>query len=154
MAFTPKITKARFVFSPFSSEEMLSLGDTVSKSIIDRIKSGTNCNDQPAKPLKPGRAGKRGYPDRKATAGIAPIRNWISPIRWPKDRIKTLRALKTKSANENRVTIGFIDPKADQIAHINNGQERMFGLSPKDTKVLVDTVTAMKRKLVSVKKIA
>jgi hypothetical protein len=154
MAFAPKITRARYVYSGFSSEQMASLGGTVLTSVVDRIKKGVNCEDSPAKPLKPGRNGKTGYPDAKARRGIAPIRNWISPIQWPKNRIKTLRALKVKTANENRVVIGFIDPKADQIAHINNRQEKMFGLSPKDREVLLETVNEMKRGAVTVKRIA
>jgi hypothetical protein len=133
---------------------MASLGDTVLKAVSTRIKKGVNCEDNPAKPLKPGRNGKPGYAEYKARRGIAAVRNWISPIQWPKNRIKTMRALKVKAANENRVIIGFIDPKADRIAHINNMQEKMFGLSPKDREVLLDTVTEMKRGAVSVKRIA
>ena len=154
MAFKPKITRARFVYSGFSSEQMASLGDTVLKAVSARIKSGQNCQDLPAKPLKPSRNGKKGYPEQKSARGIAPIRNWISPIVWPRNRIKTMRALKVKTANENRVVIGFIDPKADQIAHINNRQEKMFGLSPKDREVLLETVNEMKHGAVVVKKIA
>jgi hypothetical protein len=154
MAFTPKITRARFVYSGVSSEQMASLGNAVLNAVADRIKKGVNCQDSPAKPLKPGRNGKLGYPDYKARRGIAPIRNWISQIQWPKNRIKTMRALKVKSANENRVVIGFIDPAADRIAHINNMQEKMFGLSPKDREVLLETVNGMKRGAVTVKRIA
>src|SRR5690349_21168894 len=128
MAHSPKITRARFVYSGVTSQQMASLGDTVLKAVSARIKKGVNCEDNPAKPLKPGRHGKKGYPDQKAARGVAPIRNWISPVQWPKNRIKTMRALKVKSANENRVVIGFIDPRADQIAHMNNQQEKMFGL--------------------------
>lgn len=141
--FKTRISRARFVHSPFTSEQMAGLGEVVLQSVVGRIKRGENCEDFPAKPLKPGRNGKKGYPEQKTAAGIAPIRNWISPIRWPKDRIKTLRALKVKSANENRVVIGFIDPRADRIAHFNNLHDKQFGLSPKDKHVLLSGVAAM-----------
>ena len=154
MAFKPKITRARFIYSGFTSEQMASVGDTVLKAVSVRIKQGVNCQDLAAKPLKPGRNGKKGYPEQKSARGIAPVRNWISPIQWPKNRIKTMRALKVKTANENRVVIGFIDPRADQIAHINNLREKMFGLSPKDREVLLETVNEMKHGAVEVKRIA
>ena len=50
-----------------------------------------------------------------------------------------------KSANENRVVLGFIDPQADLIAHINNMRERQFGLSPSDAEVLRRIVEATRR---------
>lgn len=31
-----------------------------------------------------------------------------------------MRSLKVKSASENRVVIGFVDPNADRIADVNN----------------------------------
>lgn len=154
MAYTPRITRARYVYTSFSSEQMASLGDDVTNDVLARIKKGVNCDDQPAKPLKPGRNGKKGYPEQKEARGIPGIRNWISPVRWPRNRIKTLRALKVKSANENRVVIGFIDSRADQIAHINNRQEKMFGLSPKNKEKLVSIVETMKRRALAIKKIA
>ena len=54
MAFKPKITRARFVYSGFTSEQMASIGDTVLKAVSARIKQGVNCQDLAAKPLKPG----------------------------------------------------------------------------------------------------
>lgn len=138
-------THAKFVYSPFSAEQMTELADAVRDSVILRIKSGINCEEKPAKPLKPGRNGKLGYPDYKSRAGIPPIRNWISQIVWPLGRIKTLRALKVKTANENRAVIGFVDPKADLIAHFNNKIDRQFGMSPVDKKVALDTANAILR---------
>jgi hypothetical protein len=154
VAFTPKITRARYVYSSASAEQMAGLGATVLGSVADRIKRGVNCEDAPAKPLKPGRNGKKGYPDYKAQRGIAAIRNWISPNPWPRGRVKTLRALNVKTANENRVVIGFIDPKADQIAHINNQREKQFGVSPKDREVLTGAVEEIKRSSLGIKKTA
>jgi hypothetical protein len=61
-----------------------------------------------------------------------------------------------KAANENRAVIGFIDPEADRIAHINNQREKQFGLSPKDEEVLKRVVhaTAMQARVVRTTKVA
>jgi precorrin isomerase len=52
--------------------------------------------------------------------------------------------------------IGFIDPEADRIAHINNQREKQFGLSPKDEEVLKRVVhaTAMQARVVRTTKVA
>jgi hypothetical protein len=136
MAFQTKITRARFAVGPFSSEQMQQIGQVVLDSIITRIQKGVNALDQPAKPLKPGRNGKKGYPDYKIARGLQPIRDWTL-------RGKTMRALKVKSANENRVVLGFLDPQSDAIAHFNNLRERAFAVSPNDQKVFAAAVTAM-----------
>ena len=96
-------------------------------SIAARIGKGLNVNDAPAKPLKPGRNGRRGYPDYKAARGLQPFRDWF----WTG---RTMRSLKVKSASENRAVIGFVDPNADRMAHVNNLREKQFGISPKDRK--------------------
>jgi hypothetical protein len=129
MAFTAKITRARFVLGPFSSEDMLSIANTLRGSIAGRIGKGLNANDAPAKALKPGRNGRRGYPDYKKARGLQPIRDWF----WTG---RTMRSLKVKSANENQAVIGFVDPNADRIAHVNNLREKQFGVSPTDRQAL------------------
>ena len=139
MPFQAKITPARFVLGPFTSEDMLTIGNVVVESIKDRIHKGLNINDQPAKPLKPGRNGKKGYPDYKAARGLQPFRDWF----WTG---RTLRSLKVKSASENRCVIGFVDPNADRIAHVNNIRERAFGVSPKDRQAMVAVIKAVLRK--------
>jgi hypothetical protein len=139
MPFQAKITRARFVLGPFTSEDMLDIGNVVVESIKDRLHKGLNINDLPAKPLKPGRNGKRGYPDYKAARGLQPFRDWF----WTG---RTLRSLKVKSASENRCIIGFIDPHADRVAHVNNLRERAFGVSPKDRQAMVAVIKAVLRK--------
>ncbi len=136
MPFQAKITRARFVLGPFTSEDMLTIGNVVVESIKDRLHKGLNVSDQPAKPLKPGRNGKRGYPDYKAARGLQPFRDWI----WTG---RTVRSLKVKQASENRCVIGFIDPNADRIAHVNNLRERAFGISPRDRVALNSVVLAV-----------
>ena len=139
MAFQTKITRARFVVGPFSSEAMATIGQVVvDDAILPRIRRAVNVEDAPARALKPGRPGRRGYPDYKRARGLQPVRDWT----WTGH---TLRALKVKSANENRVVIGFIDPRSDAIAHANNRRERMFGLSPSDMHVVESVVAAMAR---------
>jgi hypothetical protein len=145
MPFQTKIRKARLVYSGFSSEQMRQIGQSLLDSIGARIRRAENVEDAPAKPLKPGRVTARGqqtlgYPDYKARRGYNPVRDWISFIANPRGRMKTLAAMQVKEASENRVVIGFIDPKADMIAHLNQLRERQFGVSPKDRVVLIGAV--------------
>src|SRR5271157_4552587 len=125
MPFQTKITRARFVLGPFTAEDMQTIGSVLVDSISARIRKAVNVNDAAAKALKPGRNGRRGYPDYKAARGLQPFRDWF----WTG---RTMRSLKVKSASENRVVIGFVDPNAARIAHRNNLREKQFGVSPKD----------------------
>ena len=147
MAFQTKISRARFVLGPFTAEQMQSIGNVMLDTISSRIRRGMNCNDAPAKPLKPGRGGHRGYPDYKSGRGLQPIRDWF----W---RGRTMRSLAVKSVSENRAVIGFTDPQADRIAHFNNRREKQFGVSPKDRSVLGQVVRAVFRQVVSFRKVA
>ena len=54
MPFQAKITRARWVLGPFTSEDMLAIGSVVRDSIAERIGKGMNVEDSPAKPLKAG----------------------------------------------------------------------------------------------------
>jgi nucleoside diphosphate kinase len=67
-----------------------------------------------------------------------------------------MRSLKVKAVSENRVTIGFVDPQADAIAHYNNRREKQFGVSPKDRMALGKIVMAVLRqaRIVRVKRAA
>ena len=133
MAYVPKITRARFILGPFSAEDMTTIGNFMCDRIRRRIESGVNVDDNPSKPLKPG------YEKAKNRRGLNPIRDWT----W---RGRTLRSLSIKGANENRVTIGFSDPQADMIAHVNNLRERAFGVSQADRKSLREIVLATLRR--------
>jgi hypothetical protein len=129
MAYQPKITKARFVLGPFSTEDMTIIGESMCDRIRRRIQSGLNIDDAPAKPLS------AAYEKTKGRHGLSPLRDWT----W---RGRTLRSLAVKSASENHVTIGFIDAQSDYIAHINNLRERAFGVSEQDRKALGEIVLA------------
>jgi hypothetical protein len=130
--FQTVVRHARFVYSPYTSDEMLGFGQLLADTIRARIESGQNIYDQAAAPLKPGRSGRRGYPDYKAARGLQPIRDWT----WTGH---TLRCLKVLNTNENRAVIGFLDEAmpgrsqtASQIAFWNNQRERQWGVSPRD----------------------
>jgi len=135
--FQTVIRRARFVYSSYSSEEMQGFAQVLADSIFVRIQSGQNIYDQPAAPLKPGRNGRRGYPDYKSARGLQPIRDWT----WSGH---TLRCLKVLTANENRAAIGFLDEAlpgraqtASQLAFYNNQRERQWGVSDRDRRAVI-----------------
>ncbi|MEO8715634.1 MAG: hypothetical protein ABI369_11530 [Acetobacteraceae bacterium] len=45
---------------------MQTIGSVLADSISARIRKAINVNDEPTKALKPGRNGRRGYPDYKS----------------------------------------------------------------------------------------
>jgi hypothetical protein len=148
--FQTPIRRARFVYSPFTADEMHGFAQVLADSIRARIQSGENIYDQPAAPLKPGKPGRRGYPDYKSARGLQPIRDWT----WSGH---TLRCLKVLTANENRAAIGFLDEAkpgrrqtASQIAFYNNQRERQWGVSPRDRQAVLAAILAGRR-VVSVK---
>ena len=135
--FQTVIRRARFVYSPYTAFEMQGFAQVLADAIRTRIQSGQNIYDQPAAPLKPGKGGRRGYPDYKSARGLKPIRDWT----WSGH---TLRCLKVLTANENRAAIGFLDEArsgrrqtASQIAFYNNLRERQWGVSPRDRAALM-----------------
>src|SRR5579871_5244036 len=74
--FQTVLKSARFVYSPYTATEMQGFAQVLTDSIRARIQSGQNIYDQAAAPLKPGRPGRRGYPDYKSARGLQPIRDW------------------------------------------------------------------------------
>lgn len=137
--FQPKITKARLVLSPFTSEQMLTIGNALSSSIITRIKSGKNANDEDAKPLKGARGNYVPYARWKMNHGLAPIRDWTGVTG------RLLRSLKVLSVNENAGKIGFTDRHSDNVAHALNKIEKAFGISPNDRQAMNEAVLKMVR---------
>jgi len=138
--YQPVVRHARFVYSPYTSDEMLGFGELLADTIRQRIQSGMNIYDQAAAALKPGRDGHKGYPDMKTARGLQPIRDWT----WTGH---TLRCLKVLVVNENRATVGFLDESlpgrmqtASEIAFYGNQIERMWGVSERDRAI---TVSAM-----------
>lgn len=140
--FQTVLKHARFVYSPYTATEMQGFAQVLADSIRARIQSGQNIYDQAAAPLKPGRPGKRGYPDYKRARGLKPIRDWT----WSGH---TLRCLKVLTANENRAAIGFLDEAlpgrrqtASQITFYNNLRERQWGVSPRDREAVLKAFLA------------
>jgi hypothetical protein len=121
----------RFVFRPLSTEQWNTIGKRViAEAVRPRIANAINVDDAPAKPLKPGRNGKRGYPDYKAAHGRQPIRDLFN-------RGLTMRSLRVIQARANQVRIGFDNPQAAKIAAINQIREPMFWFSPADTTKII-----------------
>ena len=142
--FQTVIRRARFVYSPYTADEMQGFAQVLADAIRARIQSGQNIYDQPAAPLKPAKPGRRGYPDYKSARGHQPIRDWT----WTGH---TLRCLKVLTANENRAVIGFLDEAmpgrkqtASQIAFYNNRRERQWGVSPRDREALMKVMLGYK----------
>jgi len=138
--FQTVIRRARFVYSPYTAQEMQGFAQVLADSIRARIHSGQDIYDQPAAPLKPGLPGRRGYPDYKAARGLQPIRDWT----WSGH---TLCCLKVLTANENRAVVGFLDEAlpgrrqtVSQIAFWNNQRERQWGVSPRDRATVVAVI--------------
>lgn len=129
--FQPKITRARFVVSPFSSEQMTTLAGVLRDSMRTRMLAGLSVSDSPAKPLTPK------YAATKQRRGGQPVRDW-------KLTGKTLNSMAVLSASENRAVIGFSDPRAARIAAFNQRKERSFGVAPRDRQKLVEAVHQMR----------
>jgi hypothetical protein len=124
----------RFVYRPLSAEDMTTIGNAVIADIKSRIHRGLNVDDNPAKALKPGRNGKRGYPDYKTARGLQGIRDLV----W---RGMTMRSMRVISAKDNEVRIGFDNPQAARIAAANQNREEMFWFSPANKKLIQQLVT-------------
>lgn len=134
--FQAKITKARFVYSPFTAEQMTAIGNDLVKSIQERIHKGLDVNDQRAKPLKSAKGKYVPYARWKTRKGLQPFRDLFVTGR-------TMRSMKVISANENSGKIGFVDAHSDMVMHVNNLRSKQFGISPADHAALVKSVFEM-----------
>jgi len=135
--FSPVVRSARFVYSPYTPEQMYGLGEAFRAAQDEALAAGLNVYDVPAAPLKRRASGKPGYPESKLRKGLKPIRDWF----W---RGRTRRSIKTLQANENRVVIGATDAEADRIIRFNNRRERQFGMSPRRMQAVMDYVRRLK----------
>ena len=124
----------RFVYRPLSAEQMATIGNLVIADVQARIRKGRNVTDAAAKPLKPGRNGKRGYPDYKVARGLQGIRDLV----W---RGMTMRSIRVISAKPNEVRIGFDNPQAARIAALNQSKEATFWFSPANKKTIQELVS-------------
>ena len=130
--FQTVVRHARFVYSPFTSDEMQGfaqlLADTIRARIPERpehLRSGGGAAEAPR------RQGASGYPDYKAAHGLQPIRDWT----WTGH---TMRCLKVLTANQKpggdwlprRGLCPVEARQLSQLAFWNNQTERMWGVSP------------------------
>lgn len=156
--YQTKITKARFIVSPYTAQEMASFGQSIIDSNFARWDRGIDANDGPAPPLSfriRTRGGKEfrgagrevGYRAQKRKFGKQPIRdlNLTGQLR---------RSINVLEASENRAVMGPIDgihtgqtssirtrivknalTFAD-VLRINQRRWRMWGVSPSDNRLL------------------
>ena len=132
--FETKLRHARFTLSPFTSEDMSDIGETVLHSITDRIRAVTDVNDAPAKPLSP-RYAKWKAGGTNKNPGKAPVRDWEL-------RGKTLRSLHVKTASESRCTLGPTDAQSAMIVSVQNQRSGQWGVSPHDAESMREAVRA------------
>lgn len=120
MAFKTKVSKARFVVTGYSPEQMMQMGGRLlDEGIKPRIRQGHTVYDSPAEPLS------ESYARRKKRLGKQAVRDWTLTGR-------TLRSLKVLTASPNRSVLGFTDEETNKRAFINNRRDRQFGVSPSD----------------------
>jgi hypothetical protein len=137
MGFQPVSRSARFVYSPYTPEQMRGFAQILADSVKMRIQRGLNTADVPAAPLSMrGKRYKRYFYIKKAK-GLNPIRDWTFTGH-------TLSCMKVLEANENRAIIGFLPAmlpgrsrSAAQIAFYNNMREPQFGTSPTDKQAVL-----------------
>ena len=105
---------------------MTTLGNRVITEVVrQRIARAVNVTDSPAKPLSmKGRRGNRYFYIKKAK-GLTSIRDLFLSGR-------TMGSLRVVSASNNKVRIGFDNPRASRIAAINQRRDPMFWFSPLD----------------------
>jgi hypothetical protein len=121
--FETNVRDLKFTLSPLSSEQMKTLGQVMVDTKSDRIARGINSQDSKAKALIDK------YARRKLLRNRAPIRDW----RWSG---AMMGSFKVKVADQDHVTIGFTNARANDEATINRRREEMLADSPKDTETL------------------
>lgn len=133
--FSTKISRLRLTLSPFTSEQQARIGESMLDAKLARWRQAIDSTDSPAKPLS------KTYASRKANRlGRSPIRDWY----WSG---RTQGSFKVKAANEEMVTIGFVDSIADQRVTINRRICEMLSDSPSDTETLHAAISTEIRKL-------
>ena len=151
--FTTKITHSRLTLSPFSAESMSNIGDELlNQSIRPRILSAKTITDSPSKPLSDRYAAEKVKGRRVSNSGNILYRG--SGVRDWKLRGWTVASLKVKSASDDRVVLGPINPQAAQIILFRNKYDHMWGVSPNDYQALYNAVRAQILRQVKVVRMA
>jgi hypothetical protein len=113
----------------------MELAIALADSIRERISNAIDVNDEPARPLA------KKYGRLKSRRGLNPMRDWTLTGR-------TMAALQPMF-RDGQIIVGFNDPRAAQIAAINNFQDRMFGVSRGDRARVVERLMARRREIVA-----
>lgn len=106
-----------------SPAQMQEIGREAIAEETGRIKTGTNVNDQPARPLS------RIWAQQKNAAGKQPIRDLDFTG-------AMLRSIAVTDSGVNTVTVGFIDSYQEKLAALNERIEPMLGISTRDEAVV------------------
>lgn len=120
----------KLTFSPFSADQMMTIGQVLLDKIVTRIKSAQDVTDSRARPLKPSYAEEKQKGRRVKLGG--PTRYKGQPIRDWTLRGRTLSACKVKFASQERVTIGPTSQETGAIMTARNRLDNMWGVSPSD----------------------
>ena len=135
MAFNPlvkKIEKARWRVAAFTPQRMGEIGRAAARSVVERIYSGRDVADAPARPLSPR------YARRKQARGRRNLRDMTFTG-------MTLASIHVLSATNNRCVIGAASaPEARKLA-LAHWRGNQFGMSPKN---MDDFAKAVRSKLI------
>lgn len=117
--FQPKITRARYVVSGFTTSEMLQLGREYVDIMKSRIAAAKTIYDTDAPPLKPK------YLEQKAKFSASAIRDL-------KRTGAMLSAMTVTQVNANSAHIYFTSPRMVQRMAFNQRRAPQWGASPSD----------------------
>lgn len=134
--YQPKITRARFVVSPYTPQQMISIGQTLIGLNFSRWNRGVDGADAAAAPLAAKYARRKAYTGRrKAVRDL----NLTGRLR---DSIRVL------NASENKVTIGPVDGTYSSTRYgvltnsdvltLNQRRSRMWAVSPNDRAAILE----------------
>jgi len=118
--------------------ERLRLGQIVLETVRTRIKTASDGNDQPAKPLcaiRPRHGGASYVVQKQMRTGRPAVRDWMLTG-------AMLQSLRVTVATAKRILISPTDDQKAKLAH-DQAQCEMFALSPKDEAVAQEAVTKL-----------
>lgn len=144
--FQTRISRAR-ISVPFDGPVMARVGEAIVRTVKMRISQAVDVNDNPAPPLKPGKARRQsgslsnfgdkvysGYLEAKRKRNIPAIRNW-------RFSGKLLNSMVVLSASPGKAVVGFAEraynlqkgyATTNLVATVNQNRWPQFGLSPRD----------------------